>query len=87
MTFLILDSGGNQAMKVGMTNLGASNEEHEAGHSADAVQPSDVREVIEIIPDVVLQEPCPCQLSLRLQRGTSLLRRCHIPSYRFATTT
>ena len=47
--------------------LSATNEEHKAGHSTDAIQTRHIREVVKVIADVVLQEADASHLPSRLQ--------------------
>ena len=47
--------------------LSATNEEHKAGHSADAIQARHICEVVKVIADVVLQEADASHLPSRLQ--------------------
>jgi hypothetical protein len=50
-----------------VSHLRAADEEHEAGNSADAVQTRNIREVVKIVSDIVLQKAHSRLLPVRLR--------------------
>ena len=50
-----------------VSHLRAADEEHKTGNSTDAVQPGNIREVVKIVSDVVLQKAHSRLLPVRLR--------------------
>ncbi len=54
-----------------LTHLRPADKEDKAGDGSDAIQPCDVRKIIKVVPDVVLQETHARLLSISLQSCVS----------------